>query len=110
MFNNLETIQKQGQENVELAVRSMNAITKGFQEIARETADFSKSQFESSSAAAEKLMASKTIEKAVEVQADYAKSSYEAFVAQATKMGELYADLAKDAYKPFEGVMPKLAK
>ena len=37
----------------------------------------------------------------------YLKSSYEDFVAQATKLGELYADLAKATYKPFEGALAK---
>ena len=43
----------------------------------------------------------------MEVQSEYLKSSYEDFVAQSTKLGELYAGLAKEAYKPFEGVMAK---
>jgi hypothetical protein len=43
----------------------------------------------------------------MEVQSAYLKSSYEDFVAEATKIGELYADLAKQAYKPFEGVLAK---
>ena len=107
---NFEAMQKQGQENLELAMKSMNAMSKGWQDIAKETADYSKQQFEASSAAAEKVMASKSIEKAVEAQTEYAKGAYEAFVAQATKMGELYTDLAKEAYKPFETIMPKAGK
>jgi hypothetical protein len=43
------------------------------------------------------------------VQTDYAKSSYESFVAEATKLGELYADLAREAYKPFESQFGKVA-
>ena len=110
MMQNFETIQKQGQENMDLAMKSVTAVTKGMQDMAREAADFSKKQFEASSAAAEKLMASKSIDKAFEVQADYAKTAYEAFVAQATKMGEIYADVAKEAYKPFEAMGAKFAK
>lgn len=109
-MQNFEAIQKQGQENLDLAVKSMTAVSKSFQEIAKEAADYSKSQFEASSAAAEKLVASKSAEKAIEIQADYMKSSYEAFVAQATKMGELYTDMAKEAYKPLEGMLPKAVK
>ena len=52
-------------------------------------------------------MGAKSLEKAMEVQSDYLKSSYEDFVAEATKLGELYADLAKEAYKPFEGALAK---
>ena len=52
-------------------------------------------------------MTAKSLDKAFEVQSDYAKTSYEGFVAQATKMGELYTDLAKEAYKPFEDAVAK---
>ena len=51
----------------------------------------------------------KSLEKAIEVQSDYVKSSYEGFVAEATKLGELYTALAKEAYKPFESQMSKVA-
>jgi len=110
MIQNFESFQKQGQESLDVAMKSVNAMTKGFQDIAKETADYSKKQYETSAAAAEKLMATKSLDKAFEVQADYMKGAYEAFVAQATRMGELYADMAKQAYKPYEGIVAKVAK
>jgi hypothetical protein len=110
MIQNFETFTKQGQENFDAALKSMTAMSKGFQEIAKEAADYSKKQFETSTAVAEKLMATKSVEKAFEVQADYVKGAYESFVAQATRMSELYSDLAKQAYKPYETVAAKTAK
>lgn len=107
---NFDTMQKQNQESFDQALKSMNAMTKGFQDIAKETADFTKKSFETSSAATEKLIASKSLDKAFEVQAEYAKNSYEAFIAQASRMGELYAEMAKEAYKPFENALPKASK
>ena len=56
----------------------------------------------------EKLIGAKSLEKAMEVQSEYLRSSYEGLVAEATKLGELYADLAKEAYKPFESVLMKM--
>ena len=50
----------------------------------------------------------KSIEKAVELQTEYAKTSYETFVAESQKIGELYTDLAKQAFKPFEGLVAKV--
>ncbi len=35
------------------------------------------------------------------------KTAYEDFVAQATRMSELYSTLAKDTFKPFEGLVKK---
>ena len=57
----------------------------------------------------EKLFGAKSLDKAIEIQTDYAKTAYEGFVAQATKIGELYSDLAKEAYKPFEAFAAKVA-
>ena len=63
--------------------------------------------FEDGTAALEKLFGVKSLDKAIEVQTEYAKTAYEGFVAKATKIGELYADLAKETYKPFETMMAK---
>ena len=41
------------------------------------------------------------------MQTEYAKTAYEGFVAKASKISELYADLAKETYKPFESLMAK---
>lgn len=90
-----------------MAMASFGAWTKNAQAIAAEIADYSKKSFEESTAVLEKLMGAKSLEKAMEVQSEYLKSSYEDFVAQSTKLSELYAGLAKEAYKPFEGVIAK---
>jgi hypothetical protein len=43
----------------------------------------------------------------IEVQSEYAKSAFEDYSAQVTKLGQLYAELTKDAFKPFEAQMAK---
>lgn len=102
-----EDMQKLGKDSVEMAMSTFGAWTKGAQAIAVEVVDYSKKSVEGSAAAWEKLMGAKTLEKAMEVQTEYLKSSYEGIVAEATKLGELYVDLAKEAYKPFEGALAK---
>jgi hypothetical protein len=105
---NFDDLQKYGKDNVDAALKSLNAMSKSAQAIAIETADYSKKAFEQGSAALEKLLGAKTLDKAIEIQTEYAKSAYETFVAQATKIGELYADLAKETYKPFEPLLGKV--
>ncbi len=104
---NTEQMQKMSKDGMDMAMASFGAWSKNAQAIATEVADYSKKSFEGSAAAWEKLMGAKSLEKAMEVQNEYLKSSYEDFVAQSTKLSELYTDLAKEAYKPFEGVMAK---
>lgn len=107
MVKNFEDLQQVGKENVEVAMKSAESMSKGAQAIAVEVADYSKKAFEDGSAMLEKLFGVKSLEKAIELQSEYAKTSYEGFVAKATKIGELYAGLAKESYKPFETLMAK---
>jgi hypothetical protein len=107
MMQQFEAFQKVGKENVDAALKSFGVASKGLQTIAVESSDFTKKSFEQGTAVVEKLVAVKTIDKAFEIQAEYAKSAYEGLVAQATKMGELYTAMAKDAFKPFEAVIAK---
>jgi len=109
MLKNFEDIQKLGKDNVDVAMKQFGTVSKGWQAIATEFADYSKKSFEDGSAALEKLFGAKTLEKAIEVQSDYVKGAYEGFVAEATKLGELYTDLAKETYKPLEGILAKVA-
>ena len=107
MVKNFEDLQQVSKDNVDLAMKSMGAISKGGQAIAAEVVDYSKKAFEESTAALEKLFGVKSFEKAIELQTEFAKTSYEGFVAKASKIGEMYADLAKETYKPFESMIPK---
>ena len=103
-----EDMQKFGKEGMEMAMSSFGAWSKSAQAIATEIADYSKKSVEESTAAWERLLGAKTPEKAMEVQTAYLRSSYEELVAETAKIGELYADLAREAYKPFEGVLMKM--
>ncbi len=105
----MDQMNKFGQDSMDMALNSFGAWTKNAQTIASEVTDYSRKAFEDSAAAWEKLVGAKSLEKALEVQNQYLKSSYEDFIAQSTKLGELYVDLAKEAYKPFEGMLAKTA-
>src|SRR5690242_8049474 len=102
-----EDLHKLSEDSVAMALTSLSAWTKNAQAIAIEVADFSQKSLAGSAAAWEKVMEAKSLDKAVEVQGQYLRSSYEDFVAQAAKMGGLCADLAKDAYKPFQDVVTR---
>ena len=106
----LDQIQKLGKDNADAALKTFGAVSKGAQAIAVETADFAKKSFEQGTAAIEKLVGAKTLDKAIEIQTDYVRSSYEGIVSQSTKIGELYANLAKDVFKPYETLVAKSAK
>ena len=108
MLNNVDEMQKFGKDNIEATLKSFGAASRGYQAIAAEVTNYSKKSFEDGTAAVERLLGAKTLEKAVEIQSEYVKTAYEGFVTEATKLGEIYADIAKEAYKPFEGYLAKV--
>ena len=110
MVTGFENIQKLGKDNMDVAMQSFGAFSKGMQAISAEVADYSKKSIEESSAAIEQVVAAKSLDKAMEAQADFAKVSYENIVGQAAKIGEMYAEIAKDAYKPYENMLSKTTK
>ncbi|MTI16398.1 phasin family protein [Rhodobacteraceae bacterium RKSG542] len=110
MVTGFESMQKLGKENMDVALESFGAMSKGMQAITAEMADYSKKSVEESGAAFEKFAAAKSLDKLFEAQTNFAKSSYESFVGEFTKIGEMYADMARDAYKPYEGSIKKAGK
>lgn len=107
MIQSFEDVQKFGKDNLDQAVKAFGVQQKGVQAIATEVADYSKKAIEAGSATFEKLAGVKTLDKAIEIQADFAKTAYEGYVAHATKLGELVTSLAKESFKPFEGAIAK---
>jgi hypothetical protein len=102
MMKNYEDFQKLGQANMDTTMKLFGEITKNWQSIAAEMTDYTKRSFEDSTQTFEKLLSAKSVEQAVEIQSNFAKRSYDEYMHQMTKIGGMYAELAKEAYKPVE--------
>jgi hypothetical protein len=109
MTNGFDTMQSYSKENMDLALKSVDAFGKGFQAIAAE-ADYSKRSLDASASAMEKLFAAQSLDKAIEVQSDFVRSAYEGYVGQVAKVSEIVADMAKVAYKPYEALFGKFGE
>lgn len=102
-----EEFQKVSKEGFDAVVRAYGEANKGFQAIAAEVTDYSKAAFEDATRAFQQLVSAKSAEQAFEIQSQYAKKAYEAYVAEASKLGEMWVGLARDAYKPVERAIAK---
>jgi Phasin protein len=80
---------------------SDSAVTTKMLAIVAEATDYTKRSLDGRLAFIEKLVGAKSFDSASRIQSEYAKTSFEGFAAQATKMGELYSNLAKVTFKPF---------
>ena len=103
----IEDIQQYGKEHLETVVASATTLQTGFQAIASAYGDYTKKSFEDTKSFVEKLSGVKSVDKAIEVQTEYARSAYESFAAESQKIAGLYTDLAKQTFKPIEGLVAK---
>jgi phasin family protein len=103
----IENIQQYGKDHLETVVASATTVQNGLQAIASAYGDYTKKSFEDTKSFVEKLSGVKSLDKAIEVQTEYAKSAYETFVAESQKIAGLYTDLAKQTFRPYEGLVAK---
>jgi hypothetical protein len=94
--------------NVDTAMRSLEGPTKATLAIASQMADYSKRSFDQSIKTMENLLSAKSLDKAFDVQTEYARAVYEGYVSQATKLGQLCADLGKEAFKSYQNFAAKV--
>lgn len=89
-----------GKQNVEAWLASATAAQKGLEALSARTVAFQKQAMENHVAATKALMTSKSVQEFVEKQNAYAKSSFEAYVAELSGVSELMSGLAKDTLQP----------
>jgi hypothetical protein len=102
-----EDLQKAGQANYDAAVRAYGEASKSFQAIGQELSDYAKSSFENTTRTFEQLLGAKSLERTLEIQTNFAKTAYENWTAEVSKIGEMYQAAASEAYKPFEKAFKK---
>jgi hypothetical protein len=86
----------------------MNAVQDKMKAIATAHTDYLKSSFEANKAYMEKIATIKAPDQAMQITTDHMKSAYETFVAEATKIGDMYKDFFKSAFEPVTIGTPKL--
>jgi phasin family protein len=92
-----------GKDTAEAVTKSATTAGKGIEAINSEIYAYSKSSIEDAVAASKAVMGSKSVHEAFEFQTDFAKSAFEAYVAEVSKISELATATTKDFYAPFKG-------
>jgi phasin family protein len=99
-FKGYEDFAAFGKANLEAFVQANTLFAKGIESLSKEVVSLAQSSLESSTAATKAIFAAKTLKDVVELQADFAKTSFEKLVANSTKLGEMTVKLATDSTAP----------
>ena len=87
-------------KNLEAVIASVTAATKGAESLGGQAMAYSKKSLENGVAAAKSLAGAKSLQEAVELQTAYAKTAFEGYIAEMTRMSETVAASLKDAMAP----------
>jgi len=86
--------------NFEAIVESSKLAAKGAESLGQEAAEFGRKSFESATATMKSFASAKTPTELFKLQSDYAKSSFDTFVAEASKASEAWMKLGNEVFQP----------
>lgn len=96
----LEDIAKFSKENLDAVVSASTVYAKGFETVGKAFYALSQETVEASAAVAKALLGVKTLKEAVDLQTDFAKTTFDKFVAEGTKLSEISIKVANEALEP----------
>jgi hypothetical protein len=90
------------------AVAPADHFPVSIQTIANAYGDYTKKSLQDTRSFVEKLMGARSLDKAIEIQTEFARQAYGTFVAESQKICELYGQFATQIFKPWEGFVAKV--
>jgi phasin family protein len=99
-FKTYEDLSKFSKDNLDAYVAAGTTVAKGFETIGRAWVNFTQETFEAGAQVAKALLSAKTLREAVDVQTDFAKTTFDKLVAEGTKVSEISVKVANEAAEP----------
>lgn len=99
-INALTEMNTLGKKNIEAAVESVTAATRGAEALTAQALAYSKKSWEEGVSAAQALASAKSVQEVIELQTAFAKSAMEAYLSEVTKMTDTLTASMKDSFKP----------
>ena len=103
VIKSYDTVLGYGKDTVEAYMKSATVAGKGVETLNSEIYSYSKDAIEDSIAASKAILGSKSLHEAFELQTDYAKSAFEAYVGELTKFSDLVTSTTKETFAPLQG-------
>ncbi len=106
----IETLHAFARDAVQASLTSFGALSKGAGAAALEVTDYARTSFEQTGRAVEALTGARSLDAAIAAQGEFLRTSYEAFVARASRVGTLATDTAREAFAPVETLVSSAAR
>jgi phasin family protein len=100
LFKGYEELAVFGKQNVDAVLQSQTIVAKGVEEMSKALLAFSQASLEVGVAAGKAMLGVKTVRELVDLQTNFAKSSFDTMVAEGTKLSEMGVKVANEALEP----------
>jgi phasin family protein len=91
-----------GRETAEAYMRSANAAGKAIESLNAELFAYARKSVEDGMAATKAILASKSIDEAIQLQSEFGRNAFEAYVDELAKVGDMALATAKVAAEPLQ--------
>ncbi len=97
MFINAQELNAVSLKHLEALTAATASTTRGLLVISTEATVYSKKCIENTQTLGEKLLHAR-FDEIIQLQSDFAKTAFDGFISEASKIGDIYSDLAKEAF------------
>jgi hypothetical protein len=103
MIDGFDDVERISRDSVSRTLRSLDAVSRGWQMLVDETAGYSRQAFKDGTAYVENLLGADSVDAALKTQTQYLRVSSAKAVGQAARFSEIYLDVATEVARPFQG-------
>ena len=101
-FKGYDEMSSMNKEGVDAFVKAGEVLTKGAESLGKAYFDFAQASAEAGVEATKAMMSAKTVKDFVEIQSDFARTSFDNFLSESTRLSEMSVKVANEAFDPLK--------
>lgn len=101
-MNTIEGFRQLSQQNVEATMRGYAELNKGMNAIGLVMVDFVRRTIAQNTQMLERMVTAGSVVQALEIQSEHARFLYEDYMGEASRIGNIYAEMTRDSLRPYE--------
>ncbi len=102
LFNVYDEATSFSKGNVEALIASGNVFAKGVEDLSKTTMTYYQTSVEAGVNVAKSMLACKTVREVVDLQTDFARTNFDKFVSESTKISEMALKVANETAEPLQ--------
>jgi len=102
IFKGYDEIAALNKANIDAVMTSSNTVAKGFESLSKELMGYLQTSVETNVTIAKKVFGAKNLQEVVDIQSDFARSSFDTALAESAKLTEMSVQVTNKAIEPLQ--------